>query len=974
MRKYFRKTISVVLAVMVVLSTIFVCPERSDGQNRVHAGGVFEWVDVYIEFLQNRDYLSMGQDYGSEVTVMGKFFDMDHDGLPEILIDNGYNGSSVRASYVYSYMNGKVVYLGVGPSAACYDTADERLSDLFGYSSDTTNLTRYIKSGDKIIERLESIYEETGGDFNEDGKYGFIMSKYISELINELEMYSAFTGVTDYQSNLPLVFVEWEELIDRYDFCTAGSFYDPEDIDNTLPFILKDIVTHPSLAELYGKGIDLSWGNDGKKDPQGRFEAYYSVSEEQAEFVAKQIYNISDEDYTRLLDKLLSGQSGRECYKENGRIYSFMGGVGGPGIVINFKEVHYDRGFFYVTYNTFIDSGEDYMNYPDRDVRTFCLAEKEYEGRKYWSVYGVKEGGYDQYGDMPFEVADLRTNIGSSIDYPGGNVYVTLNEEMFMQDNKEYHKDISTLAVSFAMAAYDDGYDNLGKGEFLYEAYRRLGFLSKDIALYSYPNNANGLNKTFDERFKDNDLAFSIASRWLDDYMLVVVDFRGTASNMDVIKDASIWAKNKNFYGTDNAYSSFHDFWEDYTVAVNNYYFSHDDVRKAGEEGKIILLVTGHSLGAAAANLTGKAANMGNAGVEVSEDKIFVYTYACPNVSKTVSKDKNIFNIVNKSDVVPDIPADYRKYGNNLNFKSSDPYGMDGHCFDRYVNAVVDEDVKAPGVKEKKNKVKYFSAHCPVDMEVRKDGKLFGEIVDNVITANGNESYFYVEGDEKIFFPPDDDIYEITLTAYDDGMMDVFVCSSDDRNYSMKDYLDVELKKGDIFTSKIGDPSVVSDSILSVEHGNGNTDKVNVTDSRDGKIEADEETAGKTGKSRQWILLVVLAASLILILMIVIIVLHSKKRKKSAKMSRQILNTQQPQIMYAPLKMQSFQQESQPFQQGPQPEPQQMQPVQQGSQPVSQQPTQSRQPMEFAARFCGKCGAQLDSKQRYCVVCGAERS
>ncbi len=538
------------------------------------------------------------------------------------------------------------------------------------------------------------------------------------------------------------------------------------------------------------------------------------------------------------------------------------------------------------------------------------------------------------------EPETLKAGASETIYYPGGSVKVQLNEKMFMQDNNKYHQDISTLAVALSMAAYDDGYSNIGKGDYLYEAYQKLGFLSKDITLYSYPNNANGLNDNSEGRFKDNDMAFSIASRKLDDYTLLVINFRGTTSNMDVLKDASLFAKKRNFYGKENAWPGFHDFWQDFNVAIYSYLDKHKEVQKASENGKIILLITGHSLGAAAANLTGKAANMDNCGVDPDKRKIFVYTYACPNVSTTVSKDKNIFNIINKCDIVPDVPTDLRKYGNNMYFNSWDPYGVEGHGFGRYVDAVVNNMVQAPGDKTKKNKTNYYALFCPVDMEVRKGDKLIGRVVNNTIVDAVDEGYFYVEVDRKMFIAPDDDTYEIKLTAYEDGEMDIITCSSDGRVADQKNYLSVKLTKGDEFTTKFGKPSVVAKSELNVKHPDGSSETIKESEFQETKIPSDD-----TGKKTSviWIIIAI-AAAITILAVILLLIVRRKKRKDNSYTAKRIYYNSPSEQMNPP--------------------EQQLEPEQQVN-PDEQQ--------HFESRFCAKCGSPLDSEQLYCGVCGTKR-
>ena len=76
------------------------------------------------------------------------------------------------------------------------------------------------------------------------------------------------------------------------------------------------------------------------------------------------------------------------------------------------------------------------------------------------------------------------------------------------------------------------------------------------------------------------------------------------------------------------------------------------------------LLITGHSRGAAVANLLG--ADLDKPENKVAErDDIYVYTFATPNVAKesVIGENPNIWNFVNRLDLVPQIPPSNWKYG-----------------------------------------------------------------------------------------------------------------------------------------------------------------------------------------------------------------------------------------------------------------------------------------------------------------------
>ncbi len=127
------------------------------------------------------------------------------------------------------------------------------------------------------------------------------------------------------------------------------------------------------------------------------------------------------------------------------------------------------------------------------------------------------------------------------------------------------------------------------------------------------------------------------------------------------------WYGNFNV-GTGSEHASFYNASQDVLARFSEYM---EEQAIPREQTK--LLITGHSRGAAAANLF--AAEMDRSLAYADQEDIYAYTFATPNVTtkEEISSSiyNNIFNIVNPKDFVAFVPLyewGYGKYGNILEF------------------------------------------------------------------------------------------------------------------------------------------------------------------------------------------------------------------------------------------------------------------------------------------------------------------
>lgn len=193
--------------------------------------------------------------------------------------------------------------------------------------------------------------------------------------------------------------------------------------------------------------------------------------------------------------------------------------------------------------------------------------------------------------------------------------------------------------------------------------------------------------KNYDNDYNPNNVAFAILNRKTgNDTLDIIVVIRGTyrdewVSNTE-ITGTEYNSSKYTHYGFENGEKSIMD-------SVKNYYNSYNDKFK-----NINLIITGHSRGAAVANLYAKDATDVMNGKSNSDsiphfDKVTAYTFACPNVEKvtdnnTVDKMRsynNIYNFWFESDIVPTVPLtspadgwNYWKYGRAYVMKLSSSY------------------------------------------------------------------------------------------------------------------------------------------------------------------------------------------------------------------------------------------------------------------------------------------------------------
>lgn len=301
-------------------------------------------------------------------------------------------------------------------------------------------------------------------------------------------------------------------------------------------------------------------------------------------------------------------------------------------------------------------------------------------------------------------------NASAVIEFYDGESEVEINGEMFEQNSNGYHRDIAMLASSLSSASYNGNREN---GYYINRAYENLGFdVENDVTLFSYEGAENNASYNTDliDVYGDS-LAFSIATREIDNKRLLVIALRGTNLNntSDILSDISIFGT--DFY-KDSSPTGFVNFFKKVSIGLSLYLDEHPEIEESADNGSLKILITGHSLGGAGTNLLGAYFNthedndysgfdrnedvntMFSEKLDIPQNDIFVYSFACPNVyygDPTVADCDNVINVINESDLIPQVPNG-QKFGQFVYFDTNEDNGLSAHYGHKYVNAT-DTDI-----------------------------------------------------------------------------------------------------------------------------------------------------------------------------------------------------------------------------------------------------------------------------------------
>ena len=227
------------------------------------------------------------------------------------------------------------------------------------------------------------------------------------------------------------------------------------------------------------------------------------------------------------------------------------------------------------------------------------------------------------------------------------------DDKWFACSSSDYNHELATTASILASAAFND--DQTDPSRFAIDMdYDALGFENK-------------VYKNYASEGKDS-AAFSFATRKASvdggAFPIVIAAIRGTSNDDEWLSNANIDNKGKSGADLHEGFATA----ADEVVDSLTQYLIDNNIDTADTR----ILVTGHSRGAAIANLVGYKLDKGDVDC-IKKDNVFAYTFASPNTStmEDVASDSynNIFNIVNPEDIASRVPLaawGFGKYGKTL--------------------------------------------------------------------------------------------------------------------------------------------------------------------------------------------------------------------------------------------------------------------------------------------------------------------
>jgi len=229
---------------------------------------------------------------------------------------------------------------------------------------------------------------------------------------------------------------------------------------------------------------------------------------------------------------------------------------------------------------------------------------------------------------------------------------------LFYKNSSVYNHELATLGIELSHLAYNN--DEEGQ---LHRRLESLGINPAHIVTNPFPS-----EDAEDRHYVEHTIAAKPIFRNGREYNLIFVVVRGTASGAEWLSNLTPGLMTDEHLGFYRAMSRL-------ALDINSYIFNSGFVTVSNPN---IFFITGHSRGGAVANLLAARMIRGQFGPgNPIQNDIFTYTFASPNVT-TNNRTSNaiynrIFNVINTSDPITDVPLDWSRYGTDIMI-SMEPY------------------------------------------------------------------------------------------------------------------------------------------------------------------------------------------------------------------------------------------------------------------------------------------------------------
>jgi hypothetical protein len=275
-------------------------------------------------------------------------------------------------------------------------------------------------------------------------------------------------------------------------------------------------------------------------------------------------------------------------------------------------------------------------------------------------------------GIMHYDDGKNKANISFNVDY-----------SLFFEPNTVYYNDLSKLAILYASDIYSGCYLEINQG-----ASGGTDEATSFGKLFGMQD-AEDIHITASEYAEDKDdlTEFFVGHRTVyrsgEKKELVILSVRGTnGTNAEWTSNFDVGADTVDYY---SAVGFDHPHWKDlanhkgFDVATNRVLEKFAAYEKRHGLDKLsnkVILITGHSRGAAIANLLGAHFE------DRADYKSYTYTFAAPYATTHTDAGsyRTVFNVVNSDDLVPYLPMNewgFKKYGLTYTLSVNDLYEDD---------------------------------------------------------------------------------------------------------------------------------------------------------------------------------------------------------------------------------------------------------------------------------------------------------